>query len=100
MDMPAVINLVVVVLYFASVAVGVFDVVDAAIRRADAFVAAGKATKPLWLVITGVATLALAVFGPVSLFGIPAIVAALVYLVDVRPAVRAVSGGRPPSTSW
>jgi hypothetical protein len=100
MDTPSVIGLVLMVLYFASVAVAIFAFVDAIIRRADAFVAANKASKPLWLVITGVSTLALAVFGPVSLFGIPAIVAVLVYVVDVRPAVRAVSGGRPPSTSW
>ena len=98
--MPAAIKLVLVVLYYASVAAGIFAVVDAAIRRADAFVAAGKATKPLWLVITGVSALVLAIFGPVSLFGIPAIVAVLVYLVDVRPAVRGVTGGRPPTTSW
>jgi hypothetical protein len=37
--------------------------------------------------------------GLLSFFGIPALVAALVYLVDVRPAVRGTSGGRPPSTS-
>jgi hypothetical protein len=100
MNAPPIIQSVLVVLYFASVAVGVFAFIDAVIRRADAFVAAGKATKPLWLIITGVATLALGVFGPVSLFGLPAIVAVLVYVVDVRPAVRAVTGGRPPSTSW
>lgn len=98
--MPSGLGLLLLVLWTASVALGVFDVIDATIRRPDAFVAAGKATKPLWLVITGVSTIALFVFGIVSLLGIPAIVALLVYLVDVRPAVRAVSGGRPPNPSW
>ena len=72
----------------------------AAVRRSDAFVAASKLTKPAWLAITGVSTVVLLFFGVISFFGIPAIVALLVYLVDVRPAVREVSGGRPPSTSW
>ena len=100
MDMPSGLGLLLLVLWVAALGLGIFDVVDAAIRRSDAFVAAGKATKPLWLVITVVSTLALFFFGIVSLLGIPAIVALLVYLVDVRPAVRAVSGGRPPNTSW
>jgi len=100
MEMPSGLGLVLFALWVASVGLGIFDIVDAAIRRSDAFVAAGKASKPIWLVITGVATAALFFFGVVSLLGIPAVVALLVYLVDVRPAVRAVTGGRPPNTSW
>ena len=88
------------VITLATLALGVFDFVDAAVRRSDAFVAASKLTKPAWLAITGVSTVVLLFFGVISFFGIPAIVALLVYLVDVRPAVREVSGGRPPSTSW
>ena len=85
----------------AVLALGVFDFVDAAIRRPDAFVAAGKLTKPAWLAIVGVATVVVWFFGLISFFGIPAVVALLVYLVDVRPAVREVTGGRPPSaSSW
>lgn len=98
--MPSGLGLVLFALWVASMGLGIFDVVDATVRRSDAFVAAGKATKPLWLVITGVSTAALFFFGIVSLLGIPAVVALLVYLVDVRPAVRAVTGGRPPNTSW
>ena len=88
------------VITLAFLALGIFDFVDAAVRRSDAFVAAGKLTKPVWLCITGASTVVLWIFGVISFFGIPAIVALLVYLVDVRPAVRGVSGGRPPSTSW
>ena len=84
------------VINVAALALGVFDVIDVAIRPAEGFVAAGKLT-------SGLAgdhrdrddDLAL-VHGLLSLLGIPALVALLVYLVDVRPAVRAVSGGRPP----
>lgn len=80
--------------------VALFAFVDALIRPANAYVAAGKLTKPAWAAITGVAALALFLFGIRSFWSIPAIVAALVYLVDVRPAIRGMSGGRPPSSSW
>jgi uncharacterized protein DUF2516 len=33
------------------------------------------------------------VFGPLNIFGLIAFVAAGVYLADVRPAVRQISGG-------
>ena len=92
---------VMLVINLVVLALGVFDFVDAAMRRSDAFVAAGKLTKPAWLAIVGVATLVVFLFGLVSFFGIPGLVALLVYLVDVRPAVREVTGGRPPNaSSW
>ena len=87
-------------LWVALFGVAVFAFVDALIRPTNAYVAAGKLTKPAWVAITGVAALALFLFGIRSFWSIPAIVASLVYLVDVRPAVRGMSGGgRPPSSS-
>lgn len=70
--------------------------VDSLTRRPDAFVAAGKLTKPAWLGINGVATLLafLVVFNPLSIFGILAVVAAGVYFADVRPALREVESHR------
>ena len=67
--------------------------IDAAIRPKQAFVATGKQTKPLWLIILGVASvvgLAGAVYGvgPTSILPVAAFVAAAVYLADVRPKVR------------
>ena len=100
MDLLSGIGTLMLVINLVAVAVGVFDIVDAAIRPAEAFVAAGKLTKPMWLIIVGLSTVAVWFFGLISFLGIPAVVAILVYLVDVRPAVRAVTGGRPPSTSW
>ncbi|MEO8106736.1 MAG: DUF2516 family protein [Actinomycetes bacterium] len=91
------------VLSFAAFALGVFTFIDALTRPTAAFVAAGKLTKPIWLAITGVSALVLfpffRPFGLFSFFGIPALVAVLVYFLDVRPAVRGMSGGRPPNTS-
>jgi len=56
-------------------------------RPAGAFVAYGKLTKPIWLAITAVATLLQLYAGPLDLLSIVGTVAAIVYLVDVKPAV-------------
>jgi Protein of unknown function (DUF2516) len=98
------IALVSLALSLTALALGAFTFVDALTRPTAAFPAAGKLTKPVWVAITGVAALVLVPFLPglglFSFFGIPALVASLVYLLDVRPAVRGVSGGRPPTSSW
>src|SRR5690349_2694486 len=82
---------------FLAFAVQVYALVDALRQRTDAFTAAGKLTKPLWLTILGVATTIGLIFllrlEPFNVFDLIAFVAACVYLADVRPAVRAVSGG-------
>jgi hypothetical protein len=88
------------VLGAAAAGVEVWALIDAAFRPAAAFRAAGKASKPVWLAMTGVAAavgvLGILPGGPSGFGGIAsvaAIVIALVYLLDVRPAVR---GTRPP----
>jgi Protein of unknown function (DUF2516) len=72
--------------------------IDAIRRPAPAFVAASKQTKPLWLVILGVAlVIGLGgAAGQLSLFSflpIIAFVAAAIYLTDVRPKVSGFQGG-------
>jgi hypothetical protein len=89
-------SLVYVVLYWAAQALTVWALVDSLIRPAVSFPAAGKLTKPAWAAITAVAALAIWWLGPMSFLGLPAIVAAVVYLVDVRPAVRGLRRGN----SW
>lgn len=73
--------------------------VDAAIRPADAYVAAGKQTKQFWLVLIGVFTFVTFSVGFLGLFGLGlvGVVAASVYLLDVRPALKSVGGGRGSS---
>lgn len=66
--------------------------VDAAIRPASAYVAANKLTKQAWLLILGVAFACAFVFGLMSILGPAAIVAALVYFVDVRPRLQEAKG--------
>lgn len=82
-------------LSMAMVGFKLFAFVDAVTRREDAYRAADKKTKPFWLVILGLALgldllFGASVFGPLALVGL---VAAIVYVVDVRPAVKQVTGG-------
>jgi cobalamin synthase len=93
---------VVVILAVLAFGMQVYALVDAARTRPDAFVAAGKLTKQKWVAILAVA----AAFGFIALpppigagflssigiLSIVAVVAAAVYLVDVRPAVRQIRG--------
>jgi hypothetical protein len=81
-------------LYVGVQALTLWAFVDALVRPAPGFVAAGKLTKPGWAAITGLATLI--IFwqqNPMTLLGLPAVIAAVVYLVDVRPAVRGLKRG-------
>jgi Protein of unknown function (DUF2516) len=78
--------------------------IDAIRRPSAAFVAASKQTKPLWLVILGVA-LVIGIggaAGELSLFSflpIIAFVAAAIYLTDVRPKVSGFQGGGSKDSS-
>ena len=69
--------------------------IDAVARRPDAFVAADKLTKPAWMIILGVALLVhMLIWSPFSLFNLAGAVAAIVYLVDTRPAIQSLTRGR------
>lgn len=77
-------------------ALKVWALVDACIRRSSSFVAAAKLTKPAWVAILVLAV----VFGGLGILGLAALVASIVYLVDVRPAVREVRRGGGPYGGW
>jgi hypothetical protein len=83
-------------LFYGTLVLALWAFVDALMRPAAGYVAAGKLTKPGWLAITGLALLVIFVFSPMSFLGLPAIIASVVYLVDVRPAVRGLRRGN----SW
>ena len=69
-----------------------FAFVDAVSHRPDAYVAADKLTKKAWLIILGLGVAAHMLFwSPLSLFNLMGIVAAIVYIVDVRPALRSLT---------
>jgi len=81
---------VLIFLRWAVFATSVYAFVHAAMQRADAYTAADKLTKPVWLVILGVCGL-LALVLDVMGMAIAAC-AAGVYLVDVRPRLLEVQG--------
>jgi Protein of unknown function (DUF2516) len=89
-------GLLLLVLTYGALALGAWAFIDALVRPGPGFVATGKLTKPAWVAITGLATVVVYFFGLMSFFGLPAIIAAVVYLVDVRPAVRGLRRGN----SW
>jgi hypothetical protein len=82
---------VLLVLNWAVLAATVYAFVHAAIQRPDAYTAADKLTKPVWLVILGVSGLLALVLGG-TLGSVIAAVATGVYLVDVRPRLLEVQG--------
>lgn len=85
---------ILLVIWFAGIPVGVFAFVHAALQRPDAFTAVDKLNKVKWLAITGAAALLLILDqrGPYGIIWIAGLVAALVYIVDVRPKVREIQG--------
>ena len=87
-------SLVMTVAFYALMGVKLWAFVDALTRRSEAFVATGKLTKPAWLLILGL-TVATSLLwrSPLGLFSIIGTVAAFVYILDVKPALAAVTRG-------
>ncbi|UQX02234.1 DUF2516 family protein [Streptomyces sp. RerS4] len=77
---------------YAMLALAVVAFVMALVAREDAFRAADKQTKTFWMVILGI-TVVVDLFLPMLFLQIAGLVATIVFLVDVRPALRQVSGG-------
>jgi len=86
--------------WVASLGVSAWALIDALVRPAAGYVAAGKLTKPAWVGITAVGLIFDYIAkSPLSMFWMISMVAAAVYLVDVRPAVRGLQRGGNNS-SW
>jgi asparagine N-glycosylation enzyme membrane subunit Stt3 len=76
----------------ALFAVQAWAFVDALSHRPDAYVAADKLNKPAWLIILGIALAAhMLIWNPMSILNLVGAVAAIVYLVDARPALRSLT---------
>jgi len=86
-------GLLMLALYWGALALALWAFVDVLVRPATGFVAMGKLTKPAWAGITALAAVLIYLMGPLNLLGLPAVIAAVVYLVDVRPAVRGLHRG-------
>ncbi|HSZ98826.1 MAG TPA: DUF2516 family protein [Streptosporangiaceae bacterium] len=94
----SVVNLFFWVLLLGAFVIETWAFFDVIRRPSAAFPAAGKQTKPIWLVILGVAFVigiggAVGELALLSIFPIVAFVAAAIYLVDVRPKVKSIKSG-------
>ena len=81
------------ILFLAMLGFAVVAFVMAALFREDAYRAASKQNKGFWLIILGVAV-AVNLLVPMLFLQLAGLVASIVFFVDVRPALRQVSGGR------
>ncbi len=88
------------VLGVAAFVVEAWAFVDVLRRPSGAFPAAGKQTKPLWLIILGVSVV-IGLYGvaysngfsALNILPVAAFIAAAIYLTDVRPKVRGIGPG-------
>ena len=86
-------NWMLLLLLVGVLALQLWALVDCITRKAPAFPAAGKLTKPTWLLLTALAmVLVLLVQNVTNLLSYISIIVSSVYLADVRPAVREISG--------
>jgi len=95
------------VVAIAASVVEVWAFIDALTRPQRAFVATGKQTKQMWLIITGVAAvvgLGYAVLAGslavLSILPVASFVAAAIYLTDVKPKVKAIGKGGGGGSSY
>jgi len=84
----AVQNFVILIIWVVTVALKGFAFIDCLRRPAAAFPAVSRQSKVLWLIITGLALLlGLLPSFALNIFGLAGIVAALVYVFDVRQRI-------------
>ena len=87
MDIFDIENYLTLVVMFAALAVTIFAFVNSLLYSAESYVAAGKMTKQAWNIILGLAVLLQLIPVGLWIIRIALIIAALVYLDDVRPAL-------------
>lgn len=63
-------------------------------QRGDGFQAIGTLPKGAWLAILAVCMVLTLLLGPIGIFGLIGVAAALIYLLDVRPGLRDLSDGK------
>ena len=81
-------------LFYGVLILRVWALADCLARKNAAFPAAGKLTKPAWGLLNAFSVgISVLIHSELSLLSLITLVVTLVYLADVRPAVREVSGG-------
>lgn len=88
------VNLLLLAISIFTFGLKTFAFADAVLRPKNAFPAAGKLDKLKWSAITGVAfVINLVLINPINFLNIIGVIAAIIYLVDVRPALRNLGDG-------
>ncbi|MFG2294116.1 DUF2516 family protein [Streptomyces sp. NPDC048603] len=77
----------------AMLVLAVVAFVFALLAREDAYRAADKQTKTFWLVILGITILVDWFLASMLFLQIAGLIASIVFMVDVKPALKKVSGG-------
>ena len=87
---------VMLVVALAMLVVKLFAFISSLLWSAEAYQAAGKLTKPAWTIILGLGVAVEIVLpgGPIGLLNLAFLIAALVYLADVRPALASLTRRR------
>ncbi|WP_084468829.1 DUF2516 family protein [Nocardiopsis trehalosi] len=90
------------IIYIAIFVTSLFALIEALRTPAPAYEAMDKQTKKLWVILLGVGTLIslLAVVSGSGMLTFLALIAALVFIVDVRPAVRGAGRSDGPYGRW
>lgn len=83
------------VIYLVTFVASLYALVEALRTPASAFEVMDKQTKKLWVILTGVATgmSGIAVFTGRGMLVVLCLVVTLIYLLDVRPAVKGAGDG-------
>jgi hypothetical protein len=89
-----VIDYVVFALNLLFLGISLFALVDVLRRPTQAFPAVDRQSKVAWGIFTGISAAVIFLFGAINFLGIIGVIVTMFYLVDVRPKVQEVSGGR------
>ncbi|MCW2504247.1 MAG: hypothetical protein JWO79_2531 [Actinomycetia bacterium] len=91
---PTVVSYIGELILFICLAVGLWALVHCALQRTDAFSAIGTLSKAMWLaILAGTMLLAVILSALGQLFTLMSLTASLVYLLDIRPALRDITSG-------
>jgi len=72
---------------FVLLVIKIFAFVNALLYSSESYLAADKLNKPTWCILLGVGLLIQVLLLPLLIVNLALTIAALVYLVDVRPAL-------------
>ena len=82
------------IVYFVIFLLEAFALIDAVSRPAQAYLAADKWNKQAWMIVLGLALLVQILLSYSPMLQLIGLVAALVYILDARPALKSVTRRR------